>query len=104
MRTVGSEWSPLDVGVTSEIASGDRLLSAAPKIIEGFSGDDRVCDTRKPEGFAGTWASTGRGVEDGCDGDDGCDFGVGIVLGVCDEELIKICCSLYVPEMNKTLQ
>ena len=62
------------------MASGERVLSAAPKIIEGFSGDERVCDTRKPDGFAGTWASTGRGVEDGCEGD----FGVGIVLGVCD--------------------
>lgn len=88
------------------MASGDRLLSAAPKIIEGFSGDDRVCDTRKPEGFAGTWASTGRGVEDACDedGDEGCDFGAGIVLDACDEELVKICCSPYALATNKTLR
>lgn len=49
--------------------------------MEGFSGDDSVCDTRKPDGLAGTWASTGRGVEAACDGDDGRGFGVGIVFG-----------------------
>ena len=70
------------------MASGDRLLFALSRIMEGFSGDERVCDWRRPDGFAGTCASTGRGVEEACEGDDGRDFGPGIVLSVCDEESV----------------
>lgn len=79
VRTVGSDCSPMGVAFVSDMASGDRLLSAAPRIIEGFSGDDRVCDTRRPDGFVGTWASTGRGFDEDCAGGVDCDFAGGMI-------------------------
>ena len=79
VRTVGSDCSPLDVACVSDMASGDRLLSAASRIMEGFSGDDRVCDMRRPDGFVGAWASTGRGVDEDCAGGVDCDFAGGMV-------------------------
>jgi hypothetical protein len=83
----------------SEIASGERLRSAAPKIIEGFSGDDRLCATRKPDGFVGAWASTGRGVEEEDEGGVDCDFAGGMIVewGMSDAESIECRC----PKQNR---
>ena len=50
--------------------------------MEGFSGDDRVCDMRKPDGFVGAWASTGRGVDVNCAGGVDCDFAGSMVSSV----------------------
>lgn len=82
VRTVGSDCSPMGVAFVSDMASGDRLLLAAPRIMDGFSGDERVCDTRRPDGFVGTWASTGREFDEDCAGGADCDFAGGMVAGV----------------------